>query len=100
MSLFQLGMNSLEVREENMEFAELELLSVSQLFDSMANACKTKCIPARYGEEDLNKGETVCVDRCVAKFFKTNIMVGAQIQSLGVQPTQFDPNSLRPTTMA
>jgi hypothetical protein len=95
MSLFQLGMSSLEVREEKMEFAELELRSVSLLYDTMTKACKSKCIPGHYGEEDLNKGETVCVDRCVAKFFKTNLMVGEFIQNSGIQPSTYDASQLR-----
>ena len=38
---------------------------------------------ARYSEADLNKGESVCVDRCVAKFFEVNKKVGERMQALG-----------------
>lgn len=96
MSLFQLGTSGLEVREERMEYAELELQSISLLFETMSRTCKSKCIPPRYGEEELNKGETVCVDRCVAKFFKTNLMVGEYIQNAGIQPSSFNPTQLKP----
>jgi import inner membrane translocase subunit TIM10 len=40
-----------------------------------------KCIPAEYREGDLNKGESVCLDRCVAKFFEVNIKVSEKMQN-------------------
>lgn len=42
-------------------------------------SCHTKCI-SRYAEGDLNKGESVCIDRCVAKFFEVNKKVGEKLQ--------------------
>lgn len=30
--------------------------------------CRVKCIPTHYHEPDLNKGEMVCIDRCVFKY--------------------------------
>jgi import inner membrane translocase subunit TIM10 len=41
------------------------------------------CISPRYAEGDLNKGESVCIDRCVAKFFEVNKKVGEKMQSAG-----------------
>lgn len=46
-------------------------------------SCHTKCISTRYAEGDLNKGESVCIDRCVAKFFEANKKVGERLQSVG-----------------
>lgn len=40
-----------------------------------------KCVPADYREGDLNKGESVCLDRCVAKFFEVNMKVSEKMQS-------------------
>ena len=45
--------------------------------------CHTKCISTRYSEGDLNKGESVCIDRCVAKFFEANKKVGERLQAVG-----------------
>jgi len=42
----------------------------------MLRSCRNKCIPEEYGEADLNKGEMVCVDRCVAKYYATNLKIG------------------------
>lgn len=43
-------------------------------------ACHEKCISTRYHEQDLNKGETVCIDRCVAKFVEVQKRVGEKLQ--------------------
>ena len=42
-------------------------------------SCHAKCISTRYAEGDLNKGESVCIDRCVAKFFEVNKKVGEKL---------------------
>ena len=31
----------------------------------------------------MNKGESVCIDRCVAKFFEVNKKVGEKMQAVG-----------------
>jgi len=47
---------------------------------SLVQSCSKKCIPAEYREADLNKGESVCLDRCVAKFFEVNVKVSEKMQ--------------------
>lgn len=44
-----------------------------------------KCIPADYREADLNKAESVCLDRCVAKFFEVNVKVSEKMQGEAAQ---------------
>lgn len=46
----------------------------------LSHSCLKKCIPADYREGDLNKGESVCLDRCVAKFFEVNVKVSEKMQ--------------------
>jgi hypothetical protein len=48
--------------------------------DSLTESCTKKCVPADYREGDLNKGESVCLDRCVSKFFDVNIKVSEKMQ--------------------
>ena len=48
-----------------------------------SRSCHTKCVSPRYAEGDLNKGESVCIDRCVAKFFEVNKKVGEKLQAMG-----------------
>ncbi|KAJ5679137.1 Mitochondrial import inner membrane translocase subunit tim10 [Penicillium macrosclerotiorum] len=47
---------------------------------SLTESCSKKCIPTDYREGDLNKGESVCLDRCVSKFFDVNIKVSEKMQ--------------------
>lgn len=46
----------------------------------MSKACAKKCIPSDYRESDLNKGESVCLDRCAAKFFEVHMKVSEILQ--------------------
>ena len=42
---------------------ELEIEMMSDLFTRMTKACTKKCIPAKYKDSELGKGEAVCLDR-------------------------------------
>lgn len=44
-------------------------------------SCHNKCIGARYADGDLNKGESVCIDRCVIKFSETQKKVQDKLQA-------------------
>jgi len=46
----------------------------------LATSCTSKCLPKDYREADLNKGESVCIDRCVAKYMDVNIKIGEKMQ--------------------
>ncbi|PWN25611.1 hypothetical protein BDZ90DRAFT_208083, partial [Jaminaea rosea] len=62
-----------------------QLDMITDTFNKLVNSCHAKCISTRYLEADLNKGESVCIDRCVAKFFAVNTKVGEQMQQIGSQ---------------
>ncbi|KAF3002647.1 protein transporter tim10 [Curvularia kusanoi] len=49
-------------------------------FHSLLKSCSAKCIDTSYREADLNKGESVCLDRCVSKFFEVNVKVSEKMQ--------------------
>jgi len=53
------------------------------LLTDVFRSCHNKCISSRYAEPDLNKGESVCIDRCVAKFNDVQKKVGEKLQSRG-----------------
>ncbi|ELU43329.1 tim10/DDP family zinc finger domain-containing protein [Rhizoctonia solani AG-1 IA] len=59
--------------------AQIEMATMCWMYRS----CHSKCISTRYTEPDLNKGESVCIDRCVAKFFEVNRKVGEKLQNMG-----------------
>lgn len=54
--------------------------------DRLTQSCYKKCIPPNYQEAELNKGESVCLDRCVSKFFDVNNKVLTLICRLLLKP--------------
>lgn len=52
----------------------------------MMYTCRSKCIQPRYGEGELSKGESVCIDRCVAKFVKSNTLISEYMRESGNGP--------------
>jgi import inner membrane translocase subunit TIM10 len=45
----------------------------------MIQMCTKKCLPTDYREGELNKGESVCLDRCASKFFEAQNVVSEQL---------------------
>jgi import inner membrane translocase subunit TIM10 len=40
-----------------------------------------KCVPREYREGELNKGESVCIDRCASKFFDVQMKISELLQA-------------------
>ncbi|KAJ3391530.1 protein transporter tim10 [Lobulomyces angularis] len=59
--------------------AEQELMHYTRLYNGIVNGCHKKCINNTYHEAELNKGEGVCIDRCVSKYFEVHTKVGAKL---------------------
>lgn len=59
--------------------------SLTNHLHSLVETCTKKCIPPTYREADLNKGESVCLDRCVSKFFDVNVKVSEKMQGEAAQ---------------
>lgn len=50
----------------------------------LSSSCYNKCIGAKYpADGDLNKGESVCIDKCVAKYNEVQKKVGEKLQAKG-----------------
>ncbi|RUP45846.1 Tim10/DDP family zinc finger-domain-containing protein [Jimgerdemannia flammicorona] len=77
------GAGSQAVNPQNIAVAEQELEMVTDLFNRISNVCYNKCIPPKYAEDTLNKGESVCIDRCVAKFMDVNLKISELLQKRG-----------------
>ncbi|GMM57729.1 protein transporter [Maudiozyma humilis] len=69
--------------EQKIAAAETELDLVTDMFNKLVDNCYKKCISTQYAEGTLSKGESACLDRCVAKYFETNVKVGENMQQLG-----------------
>lgn len=61
---------------------DVELEMMSDLYNRMTNVCHKKCIPPKYSEGELGKGEAVCIDRCVAKYLDIHERIGKKLQSI------------------
>ncbi|MCJ1452070.1 protein transporter tim10 [Mycoblastus sanguinarius] len=70
---------------EKITAAETEVEMISDMFNRLSQSCTSKCIPPEYREADLNKGESVCLDRCVSKFFEVNMKVSEKMQGEAAQ---------------
>jgi len=66
---------------EKIAAAEQEIDMVSDMFNRLVSSCSKKCLANDYREPELNKGEGVCLDRCVSKFFEVNLKVSEKMQA-------------------
>ena len=51
----------------------------------MTTACQKKCVPPKYKEAELSKGEAVCIDRCVAKYLDIHDRIGKKLTAMSMQ---------------
>jgi len=65
--------------------AELEIEMMTDLYNRLTVACQKKCISPKYKEGDLTKGESVCLDRCVAKYLEIHDRIGKKLTSMSMQ---------------
>lgn len=70
-----------EVDPEKVKLADIQFSIMSATFNRALAQCEAKCLPHEYGEGDINTGEASCIDRCVAKYVKTNAFVGKKLQN-------------------
>lgn len=96
MSFLGLGGNAAgaagNVNRMKLDAAEAELDMVSDMFNRLVDSCHKKCIQQSYSEGELNKGESLCLDRCVSKYFEVNTKVGEHMQKLGNSGNFMRPN--------
>lgn len=81
--MFGLGGSPQISSQQKIQAAEAELDMVTGMFNSLVEQCHAKCINKSYAEGDVNKQEALCLDRCVSKYFETNVQVGENMQKLG-----------------
>ncbi|KAH7156383.1 Tim10/DDP family zinc finger-domain-containing protein [Dactylonectria macrodidyma] len=69
--------------EQKIAAVEGEMRMMADTYNRLQKACQAKCIPTDYREGELNKGESVCLDRCTAKFLDTSMKVSEIMQQQG-----------------
>ncbi|KAI0015482.1 mitochondrial import inner membrane translocase subunit TIM10 [Xylariomycetidae sp. FL0641] len=70
---------------EKIAAVEAEMKLLAEMHNRLTRACAKKCVPNDYRESDLNKGESVCLDRCAAKFFDVHMKVSELLQQQSQQ---------------
>lgn len=66
---------------EKIAAAETEMEMIAEMMNRLNQSCIKKCIQPDYREGDLSKGESVCLDRCVSKFFDVQMKVSEKMQA-------------------
>lgn len=64
---------------------DMEIEMMSDLYNRMTQACHRKCIPPKYLDAELGKGESVCLDRCVAKYLDIHERIGKKLTAMSMQ---------------
>lgn len=64
---------------------DLEIEMMSDMYNRLTAACHKKCIPPKYHDSEIAKGEAVCLDRCVAKFLDIHESIGKKLGALSMQ---------------
>ncbi|CAL8583513.1 protein transporter tim10 [Xanthoria parietina] len=65
---------------EKIANAEAEMDMIGEMMARLNQSCLKKCIQPDYHEGDLTKGESVCLDRCVGKFFEVQMKISEKMQ--------------------
>ncbi|KAH7319997.1 mitochondrial import inner membrane translocase subunit TIM10 [Stachybotrys elegans] len=84
MSFFGMGRPQLS-SEEKVAQVESEMRMMADTYNRLQRSCQAKCIPTEYREAELNKGESVCIDRCVSKFLDASMKISEIMQQQGNQ---------------
>ena len=72
---------------------DLEIEMMTDMYARLTNACHKKCVPPRYREPDLQKGESVCIDRCVAKYLEVHERIGKKLTEISMQDQSMQPGA-------
>ncbi|KAM0284254.1 hypothetical protein ACHAQH_002044 [Verticillium albo-atrum] len=80
MSFLGMGGRPKPTSEEKVAMAESEMRLLADMHNRLTKACQMKCLPDNR-EAELNKGESVCLDRCAAKFFEAHMKASEVMQA-------------------
>lgn len=72
---------------------ELEIEMMSDMYNRMTSACHRKCIAPKYSEAELGKGESICLDRCIAKYLDVHERIGKKLTQISMQEAKIAEQS-------
>ncbi|RCI12419.1 hypothetical protein L249_0185 [Ophiocordyceps polyrhachis-furcata BCC 54312] len=88
MSLLGFGRQEKPNSDQRILAIESEMRLMADTYNRLQRSCQAKCIPTDYREGELNKGESVCLDRCTSKFLDTSMKVSEIMQQQQQQQRQ------------
>lgn len=59
---------------------QVELDMMADMYGRMTESCRKKCVKPEHKVGELNKGEGVCLDRCIVKYFQMHENVGKSLR--------------------
>ena len=72
--------------EDKMKLVQdLEIEMMTDMYARLTSACHRKCVSPKYREADLQKGESVCIDRCVAKYLEVHERIGKKLTEISMR---------------
>ncbi len=72
--------------EDKMKLVQdLEIEMMTDMYSRLTNACHRKCVSPKYRESELQKGESVCIDRCVAKYLEVHERIGKKLTEISMR---------------
>lgn len=75
-----------KIDPEKIKIAEIQFEAMAFTFNKLLRRCESKCLLHHYGEGELTKGEQECIDRCVSKYVKANVIIGEHLQKQRLDP--------------
>ncbi|XP_046752234.1 mitochondrial import inner membrane translocase subunit Tim10 [Diprion similis] len=79
-----------QLDEEKLKLVQdLEIEMMTDMYNRMTSACHRKCIPPKYSEPELGKGESICLDRCIAKYLDVHERIGKKLTQMSMQDEDF-----------
>lgn len=60
----------------------IEYNNINYITFRMTASCHQKCVSTQYHQGDLEKGEVVCIDRCVAKYLDIHEQIGKKLTQI------------------
>lgn len=83
------------LNEEQLKLVrDIEIEMMTDMFHRMTSACHKKCIPPKYINPELSKGESICLDRCIAKYLDVQERIGKKLHQISVQEESFSKGKI------
>ena len=76
------------IKHSLMQHTVIVSLVIPMMSFRLTAACQKKCISPKYKEGELTKGESVCLDRCVAKYLEIHERIGKKLTAMSAQDEQ------------